>query len=96
MSIQYRGDLGKFRKALSDSGFKGHAESMIFNDVAKVRGYRRLKLWHATAIQEAPQAAQHKLADAVKKEFGDRFISMYLSKHGGMWGGWGLCVRVKP
>lgn len=94
----YRGDKGSFRMALMNAGFERHAEQgMIFNDVAKVRGYRRLKLWIAGKIQEAPQAQQEKLVAELKKEFGDRFISVYLTQTPRFMGpSWSLCVRVKP
>lgn len=93
----YRGDTGKFRLALSNAGFIGSSRRTIFNDVAKVRGYRRMKLWFAEALQAAPQKQQEKLVNEIKSQFGDRFISVYLMKNPGwVGGGWALCLRVKP
>lgn len=95
-SFAHRGDTGIFRTALVNAGFHGSAESMIFNDKAKKLGFRRLKLWMAAGVQSAPQAAQQKLADELKKGFGDRFEMVYLIRNGG-WtgGGHALCVRLK-
>lgn len=92
----FRGDKGSLRMALMNAGFVNTANNgMIFNDHAKVRGYRRLKLWQGAGLQEASQDKQKKLVNELKKEFGDRFISCYLTKTA-PWGGWSFCVRVKP
>jgi len=91
----YRGDSGKFRKALASANFPKSSTSMIFNDLAKVKGYRRLKLWMARSVVEAPQEQQEKLLEELKKEFGDRFISVYVTKTA-PYGTSSLCVRIKP
>lgn len=95
-TFAYRGDKGSLRMALMNAGFEHSANNgTIFNDVAKVRGYRRLKLWGGGALKDAPQAKQEKLVEELKKEFGDRFISCYLQGTA-PWGGASFCVRVKP
>lgn len=93
--MHFKGDTGKFRKALAHAGFKGHAEDMIFNDdrhgTPKPPG-RRLKLWFADGIAVAPLDKQWKLEEALRKEFGNRIVSMHFIAH---WrGGKSLVIRL--
>lgn len=71
---QYKGDTGRFRKALRDCGWTEHADSSVFHD--KRKSWSRIKLWFANQIYEATQAEQETLEAAIRKEFGDRVIKM--------------------
>jgi predicted secreted acid phosphatase len=96
MQKQY-GSVKKFRAALAQAGFNVVGlRSTIFNDRHKDSGYRRMKLWFADSVQDAPQAKQKKLVEKLKQQFGDQFLMVYLTKRGGwMGGGWSLCVRIR-
>jgi hypothetical protein len=76
--VRYAGDTGKFRKALAEAGFDsfgtfGQLRGM-FNDVAKSRATRRIKLWFAGDVFDAPQTQQRKLEHNLKNEFGTRYL----------------------
>lgn len=76
-----RGDAGRFRKCLHAAGFDQRPQgdwgwmrsSMIFSDPRK--DMRRVKLWHARSVFDAPQKQQQHLKQLLLKEFGKRFIS---------------------
>ena len=55
---KYRGDTGLFRAALDAAGFVSNADTYdsrtIFNDNSKDQRRRRLKLWFAKTIFDAP------------------------------------------
>lgn len=96
MASQFHGDTGKFRAALLAAGFLIEANSNMFNDKAKVRGYRRIKLWFADRIQSSTQAKQIKLCEELKKQFGKRFQQVYLWQTANYLGArWSLCVRLE-
>ncbi len=101
--MNYRGDNGRFRQALMESGFTSRATSSIFNDNSKARpstNVRRLKLWFADAVFNAPQQQQRKLERALRKQFGDRIISMYFIPGAHSWyrpddGTKSLCIKLR-
>jgi len=94
--MQYRGDIGKFRKALHESGFTEQATNIIFNDNSKDNMRRRLKLWFSTAVFNAPQTQQRKLEHKLKQAFGDRWITAYFIKQETWWrSGKSLCIKLK-
>ena len=76
-----RGDSGRFRKCLHAAGFnqlagdKQYPRSVgsIFSDALK--DGRRLKLWFARSVFDAPQNKQQHLNQLLQKEFGKRFRS---------------------
>lgn len=75
--IKFKGDTGKFRKALFDAGFKNIAkDGPIFNDKGLCGG-RRLKLWFAADVVYEDVAVQQEVYDNLKAEFGERLISVY-------------------
>lgn len=76
---QYRGDAGRFRRALWECGWFKHAKDMVFHD--KRRNWSRIKLWFANSIYEASQMQQEALEAELRKEFGDRIIKMGFIKH---------------
>lgn len=84
-------DVAKFRRALRAVGFV--YRSSIFNDKRKYG--RRLKLWHADAVLDAPHSTKVKLVGQLQKEFGDRLTSVQPHVYNvGMWGAVG-CVVVR-
>jgi hypothetical protein len=75
----YRGDAGKLRKALDQTGFPGRKD--IFGNPMSRKIYsdtntstRRLKLAFARDVWTAKPAQYKKLVNALKKSFGKRFI----------------------
>lgn len=77
-----KGDLGLFRGALLLSGFFQRSESSMFNDDSKAKPKqptRRLKLWFAEAVFEAPLEQQWALEHWLREAFGDRILSMYFT-----------------
>jgi hypothetical protein len=67
----FKGDTGLFRAALLLSGFFARSECMIFND-KNTTGGRRLKLWFADAVEQAPLEQQQVLWEHLLEAFGDR------------------------
>lgn len=66
---KFYGDKGLLRLALVEAGFKRHVvQGQIFNDVRKT-GVRRLKLWFASEVFDAPQAQQRKLEKSLRELF---------------------------
>ena len=80
--MKYKGDKGKFRKALKAAGFNCDDRCM-FNDRRK-DGTRRLKLWSADRVNDAPMWRQHLLHAYLLKEFGRRYVNGYFVK-GAYW-----------
>jgi hypothetical protein len=76
--VRYAGDTGAVRKCLAKAGFPGwnpgDLGSAMFNDVAKSRATRRIKLWFASDVFDAPQKQQKRLERELKKEFGTRYL----------------------
>ena len=93
----YRGDIGLFRACLMMSGFCVSAGSSIFNDDSKAKpkkGTRRLKLWFADSVYEAPQEQQWALEGFLREAFGDRIIKMEFIP-GGWCDDWkSLCIKL--
>lgn len=87
-------DIKLFRAALLLSGFFERSECLIFND--KRNNFRRLKLWFASAVFDAPQKQQKALEQLLRDAFGDRILSMYFIP-AERWHGapWSLCIRLK-
>lgn len=93
--MKYKGDTGKFRQALADSGFAHRAEDSIFNDNSKDNTWRRLKLWRANDIFDASQSRQRKLEANLRKQFGKRILAMYFVGGAHHWtGDAALCIRL--
>jgi hypothetical protein len=91
-----KGDLGLFRGALLLSGFFQRSESSMFNDNHK-DGSRRLKLWFADAVFDAPQKQQRELEHWLREAFGDRILSMYFTAPRASWypRSRALCIQLK-
>lgn len=87
-------DTKLFRAALLLSGFFERSECLIFND--KRNNFRRLKLWFATPVFNAPQKQQQALEQLLRETFGNRILSMYFVK-AERWHGvtWSFCIRLK-
>jgi len=97
---RYYGDTGLFRMALDEAGFEHAANRTIFNDDSKAkpkRNTRRLKLWSAVDVFDAPQKQQRKLELALRELFGDRILAMYFAE-GSIWR-WSddksLCIKLQ-
>lgn len=92
----YRGDNGLFRGALILSGFFNRSEAQIFNDKHK-DGSRRLKLWFADAVFEAPQVQQRALEKLLREAFGDRILNMYFTAAQHSWyaKSRALCIQLR-
>jgi hypothetical protein len=89
-----KGDLGLFRGALLLAGFFERSECLVFND--KRSGFRRLKLWSASAVHSAPQEQQLALEKYLREAFGDRIISMYfIPAYRWPSAACSLCIRLK-
>jgi hypothetical protein len=90
----HRGDNGLFRSALLLSGFFEHSEDTIFND--KSKNFRRLKLWFADRVFNAPQEQQQALEKLLREAFGDRILCMYFQPSYSRWSQYkSLCIRLK-
>jgi len=77
MQKHFRGDIGLFRAALKRAGFV--ANGMMFNDDSKAnpkKPTRRLKMWFADTVFEAPQYRQEALAACLHSVFGERITKM--------------------
>lgn len=75
----HRGDTGLFRSALLLAGFWNASEGTIFNDDSKAKpkqSTRRLKLWFADSVFNAPLEQQWALEGYLREAFGDRIIKM--------------------
>jgi hypothetical protein len=83
-------DSGKFRTALCRAGWLGH-NAHIFSDPRK--NTRRLKLWFADSVFNAPRKQQVVLEKALKELFGARYLTGYFIK-AMPWGGKSLCIRL--
>lgn len=99
MKSQFRGDTGKFLKALAATGFStlDHWSGLrkIFNDVRKDRSTRRLKLWFAADVFNATQQKQQKLERMLKKEFGTRYLGgEFISNGNYLYDGKALCIKL--
>ena len=99
--MHYKGDTGKFRRALFYAGFDANFTS-IFNDYCKAKpktSKRRLKLWWATSVFEAPQKQQRLLERLLRDAFGDRIDSMYFVQNSTVAGMIAdcksLCIKLK-
>jgi hypothetical protein len=91
-----KGDTGLFRGALLLAGFLNASEQTIFNDFRKIEGFRRLKLWFADSVADAPQEQQRALQQALVEAFGDRIISMYFVEAHRWYGERNsLCIRLR-
>lgn len=91
-----RGDIGLFRSALLLAGFFHQSEGTIFNDDNKDHTTRRLKLWFADSVFNAPQEQQRALEHWLREAFGDRILAMYFVS-GYCWyeRAYSLCIRLK-
>jgi hypothetical protein len=103
-NTSHRGDIGMLRACLMMAGFFQTAESSIFNDDSKAnpkKPTRRLKLWFADSVFEAPLEQQWALEGFLREAFGDRITGMNFIKAGGRpWdppsGCWkSLCIKLK-
>lgn len=95
---KFYGDTGLFRLALLEAGFKWQAtRASIFNDYRKHGQFRRLKLWFATEVFDAPQAQQRKLEKSLRELFGTRIEHMEFIKGGiGRTPGWkSLTIKLR-
>ena len=102
MARTFKGDIGLFRLALASAGFEDASKRIIFNDDSKAKpkqATRRLKLWFATSIFDAPQKKQKKLEKLLRELFGERIISMYFVPGAHSWGRINgeksLCIKLK-
>ena len=97
-------DTGKFRAALYEAGYRYAGRSdiegaQIFNDRAKSKGFRKLKLWLANEITESSPKQRAVLDNLLQKAFGNRLISIY-EVNGPKWDGHdsglrSLCIKLK-
>ena len=71
----HRGDTGLFRSALLLAGFWQQSEGLIFNDRSHAEPTRRLKLWFADSVFNAP-LEQQALEGLLREAFGDRITEM--------------------
>ncbi len=78
--MAYKGDCGKLRQALKDAGIELGIVTSIFNDRSKLTGKRKLKLWFAQNVWNAPAKHQWALHDNLHKQFGKRILAMYFIK----------------
>lgn len=98
-----KGDIGLFRGALLLAGFFGQVDSFIFNDDSKAKPKqptRRLKLWFANPVFNAPQEQQQALEGSLRDAFGERIISMYFVeafpwRKGAKINPKSLCIRLR-
>lgn len=102
MARTFKGDIGLFRLALVEAGFESQSTCLIFNDDSKAKPKaptRRLKLWFAKAVFDAPQKQQKKLEKSLRELFGERIISMYFVPGAHSWyapkGDKSLCIKLK-
>lgn len=93
----YRGDTGIFRLALREAGFHDQSECLIYSDRRK-DGTRRLKLWAANAVFNAPQKQQEALELALRDLFENCFekqiLQMYFIETY-PWRGKSLCIVLE-
>jgi hypothetical protein len=85
---------GKFRKAVLDSGFIYWHGPTIFNDSHRRKNFRRLKLWNAEQVFDAPQHQQQLLEKKLRDAFGSDIIGMYFIE-GNCYFSKSLCIRLK-
>jgi len=101
MAKQYKGDIGKFRRALLNAGFVRQSDGSIFNDDSKAKvktNVRRLKLWFASDVFDATQKQQRRLEKYLRSEFGERILTMYFVENSTPYGGFGatsLCIKLQ-
>lgn len=103
--MSYRGDIGLFRLALKEAGFDQPQYRSIFNDDSKAKtktGIRRLKLWFATDVFDAPQKQQRKLEKSLRELFehtGKEILCMYFvqnsTPYGMLGGAKSLCIKLR-
>lgn len=94
-NTSHRGDSGLLRGALLLSGFFYYSDEVIFSDKNK-DGTRRLKLWFAQGIFDAPQEQQVALEGFLKQAFGDRIHGMYFIQSFHWSSTWkSLCIKLK-
>lgn len=62
--------------ALGECGFK-KGTRLTFTHVRKRTGHRRVKLWFANDVWEAPREKQLKLEAALKKHYGAKYLGGY-------------------
>ena len=80
----YRGQAGKFRKALAQAGFTNASKDTIYSD-PHVDGSRRLKLVVATSIFDSCILAQENLETKLREQLGDDIVSMYFIRYQPYW-----------
>lgn len=89
----FRGDSGKFRRALKNAGFKTREDytywnsdkfppRTIYSDTYSTT--RRLKLDIANDVAYSHKTKRAKLVKLLKQEFGNRFIR-FETRHTGWW-----------
>lgn len=83
-------DSGKFRIALKRAGFKD--DGQVFSDPRK--DTRRLKLWFAGSVFDAPRKQQLVLEKSLKELFGDRYLTGYFIRHAWGTNSKSLCIRL--
>ena len=82
-------DAQVIRNALRGTHFsESTQEGIIWNDKRK-DGTRRLKLWHAREIFDAPRQQQEILEWQLKRDFDGRYVTGYFVR-GTQFGCWGL------
>lgn len=90
------GHTAKLRNALVKGGFPGLSKRIIFND-AKSGPSRKIKLWWADEIFRSSQAAQRKLEQAIREEFGDEILVMYfIERPTNLCSGRILIIQLRP
>jgi hypothetical protein len=101
---KFKGDIGLFRLALVEAGFNDLAKDIIFNDDSNAKpktGVRRLKLWFATEVFNAPQKQQLRLEKSLRELFehvGKEILCMYFVQNSTPYGGFGsksLCIKLQ-
>ena len=94
-----RGDSGLFRGALLLAGFFGRSDTPIFNDNhhgKTTQGTRRLKLWGADAVLNAPLKQRQVLEQYLREAFGDRILAMYFVPGQRCWEpDCSLCIQLR-
>lgn len=74
---QLHGDTDLLRGCLLLAGFMPEADDEIFNDAKSFgRSERRLKLWDAESIYDAPAPRYGRLQDYIRQAFGDRLVDV--------------------
>ncbi len=74
--MAYKDDCGKLRKAMARAGIDTRVTT-IFDDIVPGACKRKLELWFAQNVWDAPAKQQWALHDNLHKQFGKRILAMY-------------------